>query len=394
MKSWDLFDTLVAARSGGQAGHFPDQLFPIMENVRQVQPDDIVVSDYDKDPANAEHALRDIAGLKNRLVVTLTGKKDGTIWKTLGKIECHTGDNSHSDVVSPKAHGIPARLSTLSIFTVSEREMERAGFPQLARLMREARLTTFSKDQRALEVFQTQRNFPLLFLACIWLHRRLLAGGFRRVLMSSRDCCLWVELQQRMRDLLGADYDVVYFYTSRIARAKPTLEYLVYVKKFLNVPTLTVDLGGTGCSSNILDRKLFQAFPFALPLPFVLLFWYKVMADKQQRPAPEYLLTGDNAVEVANLAKHGKVLTVDALGNPILQRGLIDYAMYSPIVTMHNAFHIAMNLMPLYQLQNEVAAVSDEVVRKTIGNLFNNGYRNNPALLTLKAALGKEKEWL
>src|ERR1051326_3923896 len=103
MKSFDLFDTLVAAPDPARPAGDQDRHFPIAENIAKVQPDDIIVSDY-YDHAKAERIIREVCRLQNKFFVTEKGKASGEIWKTLRKqdyiIQSHTGDHPVTDIAS------------------------------------------------------------------------------------------------------------------------------------------------------------------------------------------------------------------------------------------------------------------------------------------------------
>src|ERR1700719_802398 len=112
MRSFDLFNTLTASRTGLNAGEVGmEDHIPIVENVVRVRRGDIVISDYHT-RAKAELILRSVCGLSNRLIVTDDGKASGLVWRTI-RPQQHVGDNPHCDFNTPREHGIPADITSL-----------------------------------------------------------------------------------------------------------------------------------------------------------------------------------------------------------------------------------------------------------------------------------------
>ncbi len=116
--------------------------------------------------------------------------------------------------------------------------------------MRETRLRTWHPDKlfRAAQLAQAQANLPLLFLASIDLARHAATEGAERLLMSSRDCWLWAALLRRLGPRVGFTGEVVYFHTSRVARVGASADYLAYFRELAAIPSVAVDLCGTGWS--------------------------------------------------------------------------------------------------------------------------------------------------
>lgn len=248
MQSWDLFDTLVTAKPIAPAGEFLSRLYPIAEMVSRVSPEDIVVSDYYFADL-AEKVLREVTGLKNRIVVSDGGKANGSIWKTLPRISKHRGDNPQADVESARSNGIQAELITLASPTQSEKLLLDAGLDGLALACREARLTSWHPRFRQLQLLQSQANFPAIVLAGIELHNWAIENKIERLLMSARDCYSWVHLQRDICRRLGGHYECEYTPSSRFCRDTPTPEYLAELNSRLESQRCAfVDVGGTGKS--------------------------------------------------------------------------------------------------------------------------------------------------
>src|SRR5208282_1588553 len=117
-----------------------------------------------------------------------------------------------------KEAGIDAELINTSKITATELFLIDNGMEGLAMAMREARLRTYNAKFRALELIQTQLNFPILVLAAICLHQIAEEKKAKILLMTARDCCLWTQLQKHICERLGGHYDCEYFPSSRVTR--------------------------------------------------------------------------------------------------------------------------------------------------------------------------------
>ena len=368
MRSWDCWDTLLARRSVKDVRHETDNVFPIAENVAKVRPDDILVSDYD-DAALLRKLIPSITGLRNRLMVTTDGKLTGRIWSTLRSLGVteHCGDDPHSDVVSPQAHGIRGILSTLTRLTAAEQSLSDGGLVALARCAREARLRQYSHVWRHLELLQTQINFPLLLIAAIILHREYPS---RRFLMSSRDCFLWHRAQQFVRDVHREDYEVVYFQTSRIARAFPSPSYLRYVRGQL--PAIITDVGGTGWSlARLLERVGCPETPVVLITRYDaedLRAQYEAIGRTRSAGKVSALLRAlvpAGHLEGMNLANHAMYSNPPETFNPLE----LDWERLPEVNAMHTAFFAALEAARLYDFRADFE-VTDAVLQEQLYACF------------------------
>ena len=349
--SFDLFDTLIARRSG-----ILQNVFPIAEIWARIQPSDIVVSDTHL----AEARLRELSGLSNRMFLSDHGKLDGSIWPTVLQefhLVDHTGDSVEADVHSPQRFGIKAIHTSLAQPTGIEEGVRMVGLPGLAEAMREARLRTWHRDptMRGLQLFQVQGNFPFLFLAAI----ALLRATKGRLLMSSRDCWLWQQIVRWMEP----QRDVVYFETSRLARAFPTPEYLEYVNCLL--PGAVVDLIGTGWSTRrLLERTRHPDAPIVLlshikypPLEQT----YRSLGEAKG-PSHAIELTSDHwagwSLERGNMAPHPMLYTIGRSFNPLN----IAWDRIPELQVQHDAFAVAIDTLARYDFTQDLAA-SDGTVQ-------------------------------
>jgi len=368
MRSWDCWDTLIARRSVWDIRNETDNVFPIAENVSRVRPEDLLVSDY-YDARLLERLIPDVTGLRNRIIVSEDGKRSGRIWPEVSRLGVtqHCGDDTHSDVVSPQAHGITGTLFAGSKLTQDEQALSDAGLDSLARCMREARLTQYSERWRKLESLQTQINFPLLFLASLILQREHRAERF---LMSSRDCFLWHKLQEFIRDRHGHDYEVVYFHTSRLARAFPSPAYLEYLQRLL--PAVIVDVVGTGWSlSRLLSRAGRPDTPIVLITRYVdaeLRAQYEAIGSTRAEGNVFTLLRAPASfanLEGMNLAAHAMYLDPPETFNPL---GL-DWERLAEIQAMHAAFFAALNAAIHYGFRRDFE-VTNDVLQEQLQRCF------------------------
>ena len=369
--SFDLFDTLVAARCGGPAGDRLDELFPIAANVAKVKPQDLIVSDFYVDNlAGAERALRTVAKLPTELIVTPDGKASGAIWPGLAKrgVFSHLGDNLESDVKRPREHGISATWAFDSQFTERESYLRNSGFRGVSCAMREARLTEGTSRFPQLSKLQTQVNFPFLILGAIGVLRAAERYGCKTILMSARDCCLWTPAVWS----LDKQKVVKYFYTSRIARVFPSDSYLKYVNGLLDEPSLFVDLDGTGWSLRRLIAKTKR--PDSPVLLAVRVRNAGQEAGQESLAASvdcptEHLAEGyEVALEPANYARHPMVKDVDVAVSFTNPTGF-DWQCSPEIFHQHKVFGAAMRVLSNYDLSDDLQ-VSDEALKSTMQTIL------------------------
>jgi len=121
-----------------------ENVIPITENMSLVRDGDVLVSDMYLSP-ELIMGLLGRAGFdkSTTLFVSTCGKIDGTIWKRVRDrhvVLKHTGDNPGSDFIRPLQHLIPAGLTNASADTLWERFLLANGAPMLSRYVREMRL--------------------------------------------------------------------------------------------------------------------------------------------------------------------------------------------------------------------------------------------------------------
>jgi hypothetical protein len=344
VRSWDLFRTLVDSRKGNAGEDAIEDHYPIVENVLQVRPDDLIVSEYELYRADKAKTILALTGLSNALTVTEHGKSDHTVWVSLPGLTEHRGDNQHCDVDSPNSQNIKGIQVTQHRYTKEETEIREAGFPRLAEVMKEARLTTWhhNPELRELQLVQFQVNFPVLYFGSLMLMHQNIQN---KILMSSRDCYLWRKLLMK----LGVETE--YFLTSRVAR-----------KRGQKPDGTVVDLVGSGASGSWLPAKVVY-----------LVKWgsnsYVNVSALHEGQAPE--------MELANPAPHDM-----AIDSNTTQRFVIDWPQDQMTRTSVEAFEHALNCFQSAEISS--------IPRNVFAN-FLNKYQSYPALHLNREAMQEEE---
>jgi hypothetical protein len=128
-----------------------ENVIPITENLSRVRDGDVLVSDMYLSQEIIMGLLRS-AGLDRdvSLFVSTNGKADGSMWRQLKAdfyILRHTGDNPHSDFLRPLRHRVLADITEVSAETKWERVLRCNGAPALSAYVREMRLRTIDKNK-------------------------------------------------------------------------------------------------------------------------------------------------------------------------------------------------------------------------------------------------------
>lgn len=235
----------------------------IRENLDTVENGDVLVTDMYL-PRHAIQRILDRVGLNKHvgLVISSAGKHLGQVWTPLGDavaIEQHVGDNQHSDVHSPLSSGVFAEHLSHSSLSSHENFLRSEGFEQLARVVREARLTQLSsemgRERVGQRLLQINNNIPLLVLTSVVLKLLSKKVKLSNILFSSRDCYYFSNIFRFLGERAGWDLPSEYFYTSRMSRTSDSASYLRYFQSIANENSLVVDLCGTGWSLGQLYRR-------------------------------------------------------------------------------------------------------------------------------------------
>jgi len=260
------------------------------------------------------------------LVVSSDGKRSGRVWPEVLKIFAlgeHLGDDAHTDVRSPSQAGVRCRRTDVAKPSPIENVLLEIGLQDLAALAREARLKHWSSesDLRALQLAQASYNLPILTIAAVKLLRLAEKSATKRILFSSRDCNLWLPVCQAVAAAAQMNFDMRYFFTSRMTRVKPSDPYLDYARAAIDSRTLVVDLCGTGWSLAHLFRQIGRRDQHVAFLQRLHpRADYESVARTPDTAIVHQLLAdvegcNNTAIEMCNYAHHGMVVDVrEALG--------------------------------------------------------------------------------
>lgn len=221
---------------------------PIVENIQKVKDGDLIVSDMYLPEWAVERIIRNCGMNKSvKVHVTTGGKSSGTIWSSLPPIELHVGDNFHSDVASPSAHGITG-LHYTNVFPTG---LEQSVGGDLGLLMRVVRLANPYEEGsllHAMWIEQSQFNIPALILVALEAPRD-------NVAFVHRDCVHLQPIHAAIHGTTNAS-----FHCSRIALAEGGEQWKDYVKASALGKTI-VDLHGSGKSICDYWKNTFNRMP-------------------------------------------------------------------------------------------------------------------------------------
>jgi hypothetical protein len=223
-----------------------NNLFPIEENVRKVEEDDIIISDMYLPKYFLEKILQDKCGLKNKVIVTYDGKYTGSIWDKVGKIGQHMGDNKHSDIDIPSKYGIKCLLTEVSDYTKQEKYWVEHQNKDIANIMRFCRLQCPYDEGGMKEIYLTSINYNIPFLLIFCFYINSIYNNDLNIVFSTRDCSYLYLLYR----LLFPDNNVKLFFTSRKCYNEPSESYHQYIKDIISYNTLIIDIQGSGNSFN------------------------------------------------------------------------------------------------------------------------------------------------
>ena len=222
-----------------------EHVIPISKNIRQVENGDYVVSDMYL-PKEFILKLLKKCGLtkKINLIVTPSGKKEGTVWNYVSNIDNHFGDNKKTDVRSPRKKGINGIHVTDSQLNEIEKIVYESN-KNLASLMRTIRLSSPYDDEHRNKIWidQANLNVPILILGSLALPNN------KTICFNYRDCIYW---RQIYTALFNKKSTVLH--SSRKYYLFPTQEYKEYVASTLRDEVL-VDLKGSGKSPNVFFKN-------------------------------------------------------------------------------------------------------------------------------------------
>ena len=176
-------------------------LHPIVEVVRIVREEDVVVSDMYLSVEFLQRVLLEKCGLRNAVVVTLDGKWQGTVWTSfVPQPSHHFGDDPRADVQSPHGHSIPATLVDVSRLTPKEAAAASSLGRDVALAMRFARLQCPYRGgaPKFLYDAMVEVTFPFLVRTAAAVEAELHAAGRSLAVLCARDCCYLYILMRKL----------------------------------------------------------------------------------------------------------------------------------------------------------------------------------------------------
>ncbi|MBK9018745.1 MAG: hypothetical protein IPL72_01550 [Sulfuritalea sp.] len=388
-------DRLLAAEIDAEF----DNAVPVAENLRRVREGDLVVSDMYLPPEVLRRLLQHV-GLRSHvnLYVSNLGKHFGRIWPELASrwiIATHVGDNLHSDVETPRRHGIPTIHYTGTQPSRAESMVAGNGFPALARIMRSLRLRNpHDTGSPAHELWRhgSQFNLPLLVFLAQMLRARRDAAGVKKILFSARDCYLAAEIFSTLFPGEPSEYIHV---SREVLFSGGTAERDYLLQRGLR-DSVVCDIAATGSSWHGFAHR--HGIRVRL---FTLIF---IDNWPLARVAPQEVVASDKldfsyalrssalnpyspAIEVLNPAPHGTALGVDPTGSffsPRLARtSEFDPQLVAVLVQCHNAA-IAMLRKDRAELVAEMAAPPVATMASLVEAISSSPLLNS---------LGKQLQW-
>lgn len=362
-----------------------DEVIPIAENLQRVSDGDLLISDMYLSETHIRDLLRR-AGLQKNvgLFVSAHGKSSGAVWPKVAdrfSLAEHLGDNLHSDVEMPRRHGLAASHTSAWAPTDVERWLLDLGLTDLAEVIREARLRTWHADPvlRQVQLLQIQLNLPILILSTLRLARTAERIGAERILFSSRDCNMWIQLYETMAKTLGGASEASYFYTSREARIRPSEDYQSYARERLSRRALVVDLCGTGWSmSNLfaalgLDgQHLFFTHWMNTPTAYLAHAGLQHSCVVDSVVGPDRANLSNVHLEMCNYAEHGSVrgvIRLDGAIVPLLNADERTPAQLAAVAEQRQAMAVGVEILGRRPLGLSTS-LSDEVITELVFQLY------------------------
>lgn len=304
-----------------------EHCYPIIENIKKVEDNDLIVSDIYHTKETVEKILKKCGLSKNvKYYVTPDGKRKGWIWKDLPKIDLHIGDNKKSDIKSASNFGIPTYHYTGSYFNSIEGFVAKTNF-ELACWMKYVRLQCPYNDLHKKQLWEDQSNYnlPILALASLELPDKPIAFNFR-------DCIFWQPIYEKIKKKKSIRFD-----SSRAILNNPSNEYREYVNKTIN-DCVIVDLQGTGSS--------FLNF-FSDNIPETYFLSGRIKENKNLKSITNMRAPG---IEKHNCSNEGSIINWDQTG-PVRLKLEHD----SDIVgVQHAAFDVAFRSLDHYVIKQDI----------------------------------------
>jgi len=242
-----------------------ENTIPIISNISKIKDGDIFVSDMylSKDELLKLLSYHNIN--KNiELFVSSGGKSNGQMWELLISkyiINCHYGDNYHSDITMALKYGIKGIYTEIHRFTHFEKHLIENNEFNLCKQLRTFRLLNpYNENSLEYKIYDQQINYniPMLLFISNQLNEILIKENLTTVLFLSRDGCLLIKLFS----YLFPQYKSVYLHSSRYINNNYSDDYGSYLKQnYDKSKCILFDLHGSFNSGRKLFMKLFGSLP-------------------------------------------------------------------------------------------------------------------------------------
>jgi hypothetical protein len=340
-------------------------IFPIVENIDLVKDGDLIVSDTYYSTGQIKQLLDKLQLTKKvQIYATPQGKSSGTAWafcKNNYRIESHLGDSLHSDVTMAKLQKIEANHYTNGQLSSEEQALLQKGQRDLSYLCRALRLSNPYEPNSAdwhLWNDQCKLNVPILIHASLYLHAFCQTHKKRRILFTSRDGCLWVQVFRQM----FPQYESIYFQSSRHVYMHASDSYIEYARSLYNDETVITDAQGKGTSCEHFFKTHLQACPTYLAIINCGAAQHGIMRVE----------TGCEQIEMLNYDTRGTLY--DMQNGEALRRELEYPAWVVP--PMHASIKKCVELLPFYNID-----VFDQTVVEAAVQAMRSGIALNQYLL-------------
>lgn len=190
--------------------HIEQELsFPIVKYLKNVNNDDILISDMYLHEENIRNLLKKHSPINNKMYVSYGGKSNNTVWKNktiTNNISCHYGDNIKSDYNNPKQHGINAVHINDTIMNKNEILFSTIN-KQIAYIIRAVRLSNYTNEP----LTNPFNEYSLLFaiLVCLKIKQLSISNKLDTIVFLARDGYWFKEIYDIMYPMDNTEY--IYF---------------------------------------------------------------------------------------------------------------------------------------------------------------------------------------
>ena len=328
--------------------------FPIQCNMDLVEHGDILISDMYM-PASAIMQMVRHCGLTKQVTLYQSNgdKSVGTVWPKFQTVPTvHIGDNQLSDYARPTKCGINAALYQGSKSSASENFIMNAGLPNLSLMIREIRLRQ-SISNNCFSTLSMDYNLPLLLVIAEMIYRR---NAKRNIVFLGRDC-------QLLHSIYTSFYTTAYYlpFSRKVAFSDPE-SAISYLKVHSPANPLYFDISSTGATWEKLqadidilvaiysDRSYYTKNKPTLPLHFN---WLATNSQIGQT---------NITLEIMNCADHGYISNIQVHSDKLMEATFAEPELPAEIVQfIHTPIKQAVALSALYKLnvRHELAMLSN-----------------------------------